>query len=404
MLGAMWVAMSGIKPTGRHREKRLSAATVRTMKAPGLHGDGNGLYLKVDPSGAKRWIQRLVIDGKRRDIGLGSADSAGTPLLKAREKALENRKLARAGGDPLAAKRRSMEVLTFQAAAEKVHELSKPTWRNEKHGDQWINTLTTYAFPFFGSKRIDTVGSADVLAALSPIWNSRPETARRVKQRVGSVFKWAMANGWRSDNPAEAIDKALPKHDRSKVKHREALPYEKVGAAVATVRESEAGQATKLAFEFLVLTATRSAETREAVWGEFDLDNAIWTIPAARMKAKKAHRIPLSSRSLAILAEAKALKREEGDFVFPGTKDKKPLSDMTLSKLMRDLGIAAVPHGFRSSFRDWAGDTTNHPHQAVEFALAHVIKDKSEAAYVRSDLLERRRPLMDDWQNYISVA
>ena len=393
--------MSGIKPTGRHLEKRLSAATVRTIKTPGLHGDGNGLYLKVDASGAKRWIQRLVIGEDRRDIGLGSVALVG--LAEAREKALENRKLARAGGDPLAAKKRSKEVLTFKAAAEKVHELSKPTWRNAKHGDQWINTMTTYAFPFFGSKRIDTVGSADVLAALSPIWNSRPETARRVKQRVGSVFKWAMANGWRTDNPAEAIGRALPKHDRSKVKHREALPYGAVKAAIASVNGSEAGTATKLAFEFLVLTATRSGETREAVWSEIDLDTAIWTIPAARMKAKKPHRVPLPPRCLAILTEARKLKRDD-DLVFPGTKARKPLSDMTLSKLMRDLDIAAVPHGFRSSFRDWAGEQTNHPREVIEFALAHVIKDKAEAAYARSDLFEKRALLMYDWMKFVETS
>ncbi|MES3045508.1 tyrosine-type recombinase/integrase [Sphingomonas faeni] len=394
--------MSGIKPTGQHREKRLSAATVRTMKAPGLHGDGNGLYLKVDPSGAKRWMQRLVIDGKRRDIGLGSADSAGTSLSDAREKALENRKLARAGGDPLAAKRRSMEVLTFKDAAEKVHELSKPTWRNEKHGNQWLNTLITYAFPFFGSKRIDTVGSADVLAALSPIWNARPETARRVKQRLGSVFKWAIANGWRMDNPAEAIGKALPKHDRSMVKHHAALPYDAVSAALESISSSNAGAATKLAFEFLALTVTRSGETRDAVWSEFDIEKATWTIPAARMKTKKIHRVPLAPRCIAILAEAKALKRDSDDLVFPGTKDKKPLSDMTLSKLMKELGLAAVPHGFRSSFRDWAGEQTHHPREVIEFALSHVIKDKAEAAYARSDLFEKRRILMVDWADYLS--
>ncbi|TCP93746.1 integrase [Sphingomonas sp. PP-CE-1A-559] len=390
--------MSGIKPTGRHLEKRLSAATVRAIKTPGLHGDGNGLYLKIDTSGAKRWIQRLMIEGKRRDIGLGSASLVG--LAEARDKALENRKLARAGGDPLAAKKRSMEVLSFKAAAEKVHELSKPTWRNDKHGDQWINTMTTHVFPVFGSKRIDTVASADVLAALSPIWNSRPETARRVKQRVGSVFKWAMANGWRTDNPAETIGSALPKHDRSKVKHREALPYGAVKAAIASVSASEAGTATKLAFEYLVLTATRSGETREALWSEIDLESAIWTIPAARMKAKKPHRVPLPPRCLAILTEAKTLKRDD-DLVFPGTKNKKPLSDMTLSKLMKDLGIAAVPHGFRSSFRDWAGEQTSHPREVIEFALAHVIKDKAEAAYARSDLFEKRRALMDDWAAYL---
>jgi integrase len=392
--------MSGIKPTGRHLDKRLSAATVRAIKTPGLHGDGNGLYLKIDTSGAKRWVQRLMIEGKRRDIGLGSASLVG--LAEAREKALENRRLARAGGDPLAAKKRSAEVLTFKAAAEKVHELSKPTWRNDKHGDQWINTLKTYAFPAFGSKRIDTVTGADVLAALSAIWSSHPETARRVKQRIGTVFKWAMANGWRTDNPAETISKALPKHDRSKVKHREALPYDAVGAAIAAVRASEAGTSTKLAFEFLVLTATRSGETRKATWSEFDLDKAIWTIPAARMKAKKPHRVPLPPRCMVILEGAKKLKREEDDLVFPGTKDQKPLSDMTLSKLMKDLGIAAVPHGFRSSFKDWTSDATSHPREVSEFALAHVINDKAEAAYARSDLFEKRRSLMNDWAAYLA--
>lgn len=400
MLGDMLSGMSGIKPTGRHQEKRLSAQTIRVLNLPGLHGDGNGLYLKVDPSGAKRWIQRIVIEGKRRDVGIGPLSLV--TLAEAREKALENRKLARAGGDPLATKKRSMEVLTFKAAAEKVHELSKPTWRNDKHGDQWINTMTTYVFPVFGSKRVDTVTSADVLAALSPIWNSHPETARRVKQRMGSVFKWAMANGWRTDNPAQTIGNALPKHDRSKVKHREALPYDAVAAAIQKVRSSEAGTATKLAFEFLVLTATRSGETREALWSEFDLDKAIWTVPAARMKGKKLHRVPLPPRCIAILEEAAKLKRDGDDIVFPGTKDKRPLSDMTLSKLMKELGIAAVPHGFRSSFRDWAGEQTHHPREVIEFALAHVIRDKAEAAYARSDLFEKRRTLMSDWQDYLS--
>lgn len=392
--------MSGIKPIGRHLEKRLTAASVRHCVTPGLHGDGNGLYLKVRINESKHWIQRLVIDGKRRDLGLGPVSLVS--LAEARERALENRKLARAGGDPLAAKKRSMEVLTFAAAAVKVHDLSKPTWRNDKHGDQWINTMTTYVFPVLGSKRVDAVTSADVLAALSPIWNSHPETARRVKQRMGSVFKWAMANGWRTDNPAEAIGNALPKHDRSKVKHRQALPYDAVAAAIQKVRSSEAGAATKLAFEFLVLTATRSGETREALWSEFDLDKAIWTVPAARMKAKKLHRVPLPPRCIAILEEAATLKRDGDDLVFPGTKDKKPLSDMTLSKLMRELGIAAVPHGFRSSFRDWAGEQTHHPREVIEFALAHVIKDKAEAAYARSDLFEKRRALMTDWSRYLS--
>ncbi len=263
--------------------------------------------------------------------------------------------------------------------------------------------MTTYVFPVFGSKRIDNVGGADVLAALSPIWNEKPETASRVRQRIGSVFKWAMAKGWRTDNPAETITKALPKHDRSKTVHRKALPYDQVGSAIRKVQDSDAGVTTKLAFEFLVLTATRSAETREAVWSEFDLAKAVWTIPAGRMKAKKDHRVPLSPRCLAILAKAKTLKRDADDLVFPGTKDAKPLSDMTLSKLMKDLGIAAVPHGFRSSFRDWAGETTAHPREVIEFALAHVIQDKAEAAYARSDLFEKRRALMKDWAAYTEI-
>ncbi|WP_394662633.1 tyrosine-type recombinase/integrase [uncultured Sphingomonas sp.] len=393
--------MSGTKPVGQHREKRLSAATVRAIKEPGFYGDGHGLYLKVDASGAKRWVQRIVIHGKRRDIGLGSASLVS--LSEARERALEQRKVARAGEDPIALKRRSTGILTFEEAARKVHELSKPTWRNDKHGDQWINTMTTYAFPALGAKRVDLINGGDVLAVITPIWNEKPETAKRVKQRISSIFKWVMANNWRTDNPAETITKALPKHDRSKTEHRKALHYDQVGGAIAKIRNSDAGMTTKLAFEFLVLTATRSAETREAVWSEFDLIKGIWTIPAARMKAKKPHRIPLSPRCLAILAEAKALKRDTDDLVFPGTKDTKPLSDMTLSKLMKDLEIAAVPHGFRSSFRDWAGETTTHPREVIEFALAHVIKDKAEAAYARSDLFDKRRSLMNDWSHYLEL-
>ena len=393
--------MSGFKPAGVHRDKRLTAATVRTVTKTGLHADGNGLYLKVDTNGSKRWIQRIVINGKRRDIGLGSA--ALVSLSEAREAALENRKDARAGGDPIAAKRLSQAVLSFKEAAEQVHQLNKPTWRNEKHGDQWINTLEKFAYPSIGGKRISTITSADVLSVLSPIWNSHPETARRVKQRIGAVMKWAVAKGWRTDNPADAIGQALPKQDRSKIKHRLALPYDKVADAIRKVHGSEAGIATKLAFEFLVLTATRSGETREAVWSEFDLDKKVWTIPASRMKAKKPHRVPLTDRCMAILKEAEPLKQNGSDLVFPGTRADKPLSDMTLSKLMKELTIPAVPHGFRSSFRDWAGEQTHQPREVIEFALAHLIKDKAEAAYARSDLFEKRRSLMDDWATYIAV-
>ncbi|MEG3163809.1 integrase arm-type DNA-binding domain-containing protein [Sphingomonas sp. PB2P19] len=392
--------MSGSKPNGQHREKRLTAVAIRNLKGAGFYADGHGLYLKVDASGAKRWVQRIVIHGKRRDIGLGSASLV--TLAEARELALEQRKQARAGEDPVALKRASTSILTFKETALRVHDLSAPTWRNEKHGQQWLNTLETYVYPFFGSTRVDHVTGANVLTALTPLWNSKPETARRVKQRIGTVMKYAMAQGWRGDNPADAITKALPKHDRSTIKHHEALPYDRVGAALASIKGSGAGKATKLAFEFLVLTATRSAEAREAKWAEFDLDKGVWTIPGSRMKAKKPHRVPLSPRCLQILKEAKLLLRDDG-LVFPGTKQGKPLSDMTLSKLVKELGIAAVPHGFRSSFRDWAGEATHHPREVIEFALAHVIQDKAEAAYARSDLFDKRRELMNNWANFVSA-
>lgn len=387
--------MSGFKPAGSHREKRLTAANIRAITKAGMHADGNGLYLKVDTSGSKRWVQRIMINGKRCDIGLGSASLI--TLTEAREAALQNRKAARAGEDPLATKKLSQAILTFKEAAEAVHALNKPTWRNEKHGDQWINTLDKFAFPFIGNKRVSTITSADILHVLSPIWNTHPETARRVKQRIGTVMKWTMAKGWRTDNPAEAVSQGLSKHDRSKVQHRKALPYDKVADAIGIVRSSDAGMVTKLAFEFLVLTATRSVETREAQWSEVDLEKKVWTIPASRMKAKKEHRVPLTDRALAILNAAAPFKQAKSDLIFPGTKEDRPLSDMTFSKLMKELGIAAVPHGFRSSFRDWAGEATAHPREVIEFALAHVIKDKAEAAYARSDLFNKRRLLMNDW-------
>lgn len=392
--------MTGQKPTGRHQEKRLTSVAIRNLKEPGFYQDGQTLYLKVDGNGAKRWVQRIVIHGKRRDIGLGSASLV--TLAEAREAALQNRKLARAGEDPIAAKRRSTGLVSFEEATLQVHELSKPTWRNEKHAAQFLTTLQVDVFPHFGKRRIDTITSADVIAALAPIWNEKPETARRIRQRIGSVMKYAIAKGWRTDNPAEAAARGLPKHDRSKVKHRKALPYDRVADAIKAVRSSDAGMTTKLAFEFLVLTVTRSGETREARWPEIDMKKGVWVVPANRMKAKKEHRVPLSARCLAILEAAKEYKQASSDLVFPGTKQDRPLSDMTLSKLVKELKIDAVPHGFRSSFRDWAGETTAHPREVIEFALAHVIKDKAEAAYARSDLFEKRRLVMDEWAAYAS--
>ena len=384
----------------RQPEKALSAAFVRSVSAPGKYFDGHGLFLRVEANGAKRWVQRIVIRGKRTEIGLGSASLIS--LAEARLSALDNRRVARQGGDPLQAKREAAAVLTFEEAARKVHALHLPTWRNEKHGDQFINTLTTYAFPHFGKQRVADVTTAQVLAALTPIWTEKPETARRVRQRIGAVMKWAVAQGWRQDNPAESISRALPRHDRRAVKNRKALPYDEVAGALAKVRASGAGLSTKLCFEFLVLTAARSGEARGALWSEIDLDRAEWTIPAERMKAKRQHRVPLSPRAVEVLREAQALDDGSG-LAFPGTRAGRPLSDMTLSKLLKELGIDAHVHGFRTSFKTWAQEQTSFANEVSEAALAHVVKDKAEAAYARSDLYEKRAHLMSRWQRHLNI-
>lgn len=382
---------------GRHPEKALSDAFVRTVAEPGKYFDGHGLFLKVDATGARRWVQRIVIRGKRTEIGLGSFPLVS--LKEAREAAFANRKLARSGGDPLAERTREKAVLSFEEAARRVHKLHEPTWRNRKHAAQFISTLETYAFPKVGRIRVSDVTSADVLAVLTPIWLEKEETARRVRQRIGIVLKWAVAQGWRSDNPVEAIAQALPKQSREK-EHRKALHYNEVAGCISAVKASQAAPATKLALEFLILTATRSGETRGATWDEIDLAAKTWTIPGPRMKMKQEHVVPLSNRAVEILKEAKALGDGAG-LVFPGTKAGKPLSDMTLSKLVKELGFNADVHGFRTSFRTWAQERTNIPGEVAESALAHKIKNKAEAAYARSNLLARRAKLMEAWAAFI---
>lgn len=390
-------ALHGRLKKGRHPEKALSAAFVRNAP-PGKHFDGQGLFLKVDPSGARRWVQRINVRGKRTEIGIGPASLVS--LSEAREAALENRKLARAGGDPLRAKHEAQAVLTFEEAARKVYELHRPTWRNEKHAAQFISTLESYTFPRIGKIAVSEVTTADVLAVLTPIWLQKPETARRVRQRIGTVLKWAVARGWRQDNPADAISEALPKHDRRQ-QHRKSLPYGEVGACIEAVQASGASLSTKLAFELLVLTASRSGEVRGAHWEEVDLDKAEWIIPPERMKAKRAHRIPLVPRAVAILRNAKALDDGSG-LIFTGARYGKPLSDMTLSKLVKELGFDTHIHGFRTSFKTWCQERTNFAREVSEMALAHTIKDKAEAAYARSDLFDKRRTLMERWAGFIS--
>jgi integrase len=340
----------------------------------------------------------LTIHGKQREIGLGAADLV--TLAEARDAAVENRKLARAGGDPLATRRMKVALPTFNEAVQKVIELYSPTWRNAKHAAQFRNTLATYAGPIIGVKPISEVTSADVLRVLTPIWTSKAETAKRVKQRIGTVMKWAVASGYRSDDPSAALAQALPKSGK-KVEHRKSLPYHEVAGCIANIKSSAAGLSTKLALEFLILTAARSGEVRGATWDEIGLDEKVWHIPGGRMKGKVDHMVPLSSRAVDVLMAA----REVGSvgLVFPGIKSGKPLSDMTLSKLVKELGYVCDVHGFRTSFRTWVQEKTNTPFEVAERALAHKTRNAVVAAYARSDLMEKRRQLMSAWARYLAT-
>ena len=385
---------------GRHPDKALSAVKVRTLSKPGRYADGSGLYLEVDPSGAKRWFLRTMIQGRRCHIGLGGLWVVS--LAEAREAALAMRKIAKAGGDPLAERRKAKRVVpTFEAAAKKVHEEHAPAWKNAKHGQQWINTLRDYAFPIIGNRRVDKIDSADILKVLSPIWLSKPETARRVRQRVKTVLDWCRANHFRSgENPIEGIAKALPKQPK-KDGHHAAMPYAEVAGFVGRLRESDAGEIVKLAFEFAILTAARTGEVLGARWDEIDGD--VWTVPAERMKAGREHRVPLSPRCIEILEKAKSWGGEEGD-VFPGRSAGKPLSNMAFLMTLRRMDLKITSHGFRSAFRDWAAERTNFTREVCEMALAHTIRDKAEAAYRRGDLFDKRRQLMDAWANYATAS
>ncbi len=381
--------------------KRLTAAFVRTVKPTDRlkrYGDGNGLYLLVKPGprgGGKSWVQRLAVHGVRRDIGLGGADLV--TLAEARQKAWENRRVARAGGDPRTCGGRASP--TFAEAVETVVALHRGTWRDAAGTEaQWRASLTAYVLPKIGHMPVHAVETADVMDVLTPIWTDRHTTATRVRHRIAAVMKWAIAQGHRPDNPAgEALAAALPRVEAART-HFRALPHAEVGAALARVRASD-GLSVRLALEFLVLCAVRSGEARGARWDEMDRRAATWTIPARRMKAGREHRVPLSDRALAVLDEAAAIRA--GALMFPSPRSDRQLAPGTLGRLLKDLGVDAVPHGFRSSFRDWAAETTDAPHAVMEAALAHAVRNPVEAAYARSDLFERRRVLMQAWADYI---
>ncbi len=376
----------------------LTAVAVRQLAKPGRYADGHGLYLVVDPSGARRWLLRIMVQGRRRDIGLGSARLV--PLVTAREAATDMRRMARDGGDPVAERRlRRATAPTFKMAAQKVHAETVASWKNKKHAAAWLTTLETYAFPIIGDRPIDRIETADVLSVLTPIWLTKAETARRVRQRMRTVFDWArVAYGLRGVNPVEGVERALPKQSDRGV-HFAALPYAQVPAFMATLRQGSIANPTLLAFEFLILTACRTNEVLLATWDEIDLAAATWTIPAVRMKGHETHVVPLSKRAQAILTNFKALTGDTG-FVFPSPRPGKPLSNMVFLMTLRRMELAITTHGFRSSFRDWAAEETHFPNFVVEKALAHTIANKVEAAYRRGDLLKKRRALMDAWATY----
>ena len=332
---------------------------------------------------ARSWVQRRVIRDRRRELGLGAATRV--PLAKAREQALANRMLARSGGDSLADKRRVKGVPTFAEAAQRVLEQKRRGWRGRWHAQNCWRSMERYAFPRIGSRPVSEVNTADVLEILTPIWHVKAETARAVRQRIRSVIELAIALDMGSDNPCVRVLPVLgPQNDI--VTHRQALPHREVAAAIETVRAGSAQPAVKLAFEFLVLTSARSGEVRLATWDEIDVASAVWTISAARMKAKREHRVPLCRRALEILDAARALGDDPRRLVFP-MRSGRPIAMSTLPKMLQYHEIAAVPHGFRSSFRDWAAEETDHPREVIEAALAHVVRNKVEAAYARSVLL-----------------
>ena len=413
---------------------KLTAAAVRTAKHPSNSqrpvriGDGDGLYLQVASGDTKSWLLRYTLCGKAREMGLGPVDEppAGVPLAKARTLAGEARALLRDCKDPLVERRASRlarhraqeeaSERTFRAAAKALVDSKRSGWRNAKHAAQWLATLEAYAFPTIGDLPVAAIGTDDVLRVLRPIWERIPETASRLRQRMEAVLDAARVKGWRTgENPARwkgHLAGELPQPRKVKrVLHRPALAWQDMGAFMAALAERD-GIATR-ALRFVVLTAARTGEVRGMRWREVDLDAKVWAVPGDRMKAGKLHRVALSPAALAVLAEVRPLMKQAGDLVFPGGRQGKSLSDMALSEVVRRMneggeegalprwrdveGRTVVPHGFRSTFRDWAGETRPEGREVVEAALAHSVRDKAEAAYARSDLLEKRRPLMDAW-------
>lgn len=386
--------------TSRTKKAITSERQIKANMEPGRWHADPGLYLLVESARSRRWVLRVVVHGKRRDIGLGSYP--GVSLAQARRKAEDYRRDARDGKDPLAEKKkRGQAEMSFEDAAREVHVANKPSWRNAKHAAQWISTLEAYAFPIMGNVPIAQVESSHVLQVLNPIWLTKPETARRVRQRMSTVFDWANAAGRRSmSNPVHGIGKALPKQT-DKPRHHPALPYSDISQFLAALTKSSTSEPIKAAIEFLILTAARTGEVLGARWEEFDLERGVWIVPAERMKAKKAHRVPLSPRAMSILNEAGNLLGRQG-YVFHLGNAEQQLSNMALLMPVRRMAYSVTVHGFRSAFRDWAAERTNFPREVAEAALAHVVENDTERAYRRSDLFEKRQKLMLLWDRHVA--
>ncbi len=384
---------------------KLTAAIVKALAAPGRYGDGGTLFLNIAPGGSKSWIQRVTVNGKRRDIGLGGWPVVS--LAKARQRAFANRVAIADGRDPLA-ERRKAKVPTFREAAKRTFEVNRPRWRNQKHTKNWWNSIEAYAFPVLGDLPVDQIGREDVLRVLAPIWTRRPERASRLRQRIRLVLGWCQAHNYiPGDNVAgEGIDGALPNMTTVK-RHFRALPYQEVAEALKIVEASRASlSAALLCFRFVVLTAVRGVEARAATWSEIDLEGRLWVIPGEKMKGAKEHRVPLSDAALAVLDRARTLRDSSG-LIFPSPqRPGRPLSDMSLTKLLRDTGLAdrTTVHGFRTSFRTWASEKTDAEHAVMELSLAHTVGSSVERSYARSDLLAKRRELMASWATFLTAG
>jgi integrase len=391
--------------------QRLTALAVTRASKPGLYADGAGLYLRVSRNGSKSWALRFTLRGKPREMGLGGLTKV--TLADARKKAADARLLLSDGRDPLDlrqeedAKRIKEEKLaaargmTFDKCAEAYIAAHEPSWRNEKHKQQWRNTIATYVSPIFGKTPVQDIDLDLVMKVIEPIWNKKTETARRIRGRIEVILDWAKVRGFRSgENPARwrgQMDQLLPARSKlNNVKHHAALPYSELPDLMDALRAIPGNSAAAL--EFLILTAARTSEVIYAKWSEIDMKKRLWIVPAVRMKSRREHRVPLSSAAIAVL---KRMEGERGEYVFPGRSADAPLSNMALLMALGRMNRADVTaHGFRSTFRDWAAECTNFPSEVVEMALAHVVEGKTEAAYRRGDLLEKRRQLMDAWAQY----